>query len=127
LKALGSERRRRSPRFAGALTSIGCDAQGGRVLEPPGRGAGRRLLRASHDQHARADLRNAPIDDPKAAEISRLMLMGQATPFNGVGRVYAVRGIIAGTPDRAGVYPVVLGASNADGDDHADLALTVED
>lgn len=37
----------------------------------------------------RADVTNAPIDDPEAAELSRTMLMAQATPFNAVARVYA--------------------------------------
>lgn len=39
----------------------------------------------------RADVRNAPIDDPQAEAQGRLMLMAQATPFNGVARVYAPR------------------------------------
>lgn len=37
------------------------------------------------------------------------------------------RGIIEGTPRQAGVYPIVLSASNDGGSDHADLALTVEE
>lgn len=39
----------------------------------------------------REDLRNAPADDPDALSRSQLMLLAQATPFNGVARVYAPR------------------------------------
>ncbi len=39
----------------------------------------------------RTDLPNAPIDDPDALHLSRLMLLAQATAFNGVARVYAPR------------------------------------
>ncbi|MGP1682969.1 MAG: DUF3089 domain-containing protein, partial [Giesbergeria sp.] len=39
----------------------------------------------------RGDLQNAPIDDPDALPISQVMLLAQATPFNGVARVYAPR------------------------------------
>lgn len=37
----------------------------------------------------RADVRNAPIDDPEALAISQVMLRAQASAFNGVARVYA--------------------------------------
>ncbi|MDD5242076.1 MAG: DUF3089 domain-containing protein [Sulfuricella sp.] len=39
----------------------------------------------------RADVLNAPIDDPDALRLGHLMLMEQATPFNGVARVFAPR------------------------------------
>lgn len=39
----------------------------------------------------RADLQNAPLDDPEAAALARTMLLAQATPFNAVARVYAPR------------------------------------
>lgn len=37
----------------------------------------------------RKDVANAPIDDPQAAALSRMMLQAQATAFNGVARIYA--------------------------------------
>lgn len=39
----------------------------------------------------RKDVLNVPIDDPEAMKIGNLMLMAQATPFNGVARIYAPR------------------------------------
>ncbi len=39
----------------------------------------------------REDVANVPIDDPQAQEIGRVMLMSQATPFNGIARIYAPR------------------------------------
>jgi hypothetical protein len=39
----------------------------------------------------RKDMLNVPVDDPDAAKLGDLMLMAQATPFNGVARVYAPR------------------------------------
>lgn len=39
----------------------------------------------------RTDVDNAPIDDPQALAMSRSMLMAQATPFNGIARIYAPR------------------------------------
>lgn len=40
-------------------------------------------------------------------------------------KLHARSGVISGSALRAGVYPVVLSASNAAGSDHAELALTV--
>lgn len=37
------------------------------------------------------DIDNVPIDDPEALATGRIMLMAQATPFNGVARIYAPR------------------------------------
>lgn len=39
----------------------------------------------------RSDLDNVPIDDAQALALGRLMLAAQATPFNGVARIYAPR------------------------------------
>lgn len=39
----------------------------------------------------RADVENVPIDDPQAQRMGAIMLMTQATPFNGVARVFAPR------------------------------------
>ena len=39
----------------------------------------------------RKDLLNTPIDDPEVVKMDAIMLMTQATPFNGVARVYAPR------------------------------------
>ncbi|MCC6947419.1 MAG: DUF3089 domain-containing protein [Bradyrhizobiaceae bacterium] len=39
----------------------------------------------------RKDVANVPIDDPQAIAIGRMMLMAQATPFNGIARIYAPR------------------------------------
>ncbi len=39
----------------------------------------------------RADIANVPIDDPQAIATGRIMLMAQATPFNGIARIYAPR------------------------------------
>ncbi len=39
----------------------------------------------------REDVANVPIDDPKALATGRVMLMSQATPFNGIARIYAPR------------------------------------
>lgn len=40
---------------------------------------------------SRKDVLNAPIDDPEVVKMDAIMLMMQATPFNGVARVYAPR------------------------------------
>lgn len=40
---------------------------------------------------SRKDVLNAPIDDPEVIKMDAIMLMTQATPFNGVARVYAPR------------------------------------
>ncbi|QEA13623.1 DUF3089 domain-containing protein [Comamonas flocculans] len=40
---------------------------------------------------SRKDVLNAPIDDPEVVKMDAIMLMTQATPFNGVARVYAPR------------------------------------
>lgn len=37
----------------------------------------------------RKDMLNVPVDDPEAAKLGGLMLMAQASPFNGIARVYA--------------------------------------
>lgn len=39
----------------------------------------------------RKDMANVPIDDPQALATARVMLMAQATPFNGIARIYAPR------------------------------------
>ncbi len=39
----------------------------------------------------REDVANVPIDDPEAVETGQVMLMTQATPFNGIARIYAPR------------------------------------
>lgn len=39
----------------------------------------------------RKDVVNVPVDDPEAMKIGALMLMAQATAFNGVARIYAPR------------------------------------
>jgi hypothetical protein len=39
----------------------------------------------------REDATNVPIDDPQAQQVGRVMLMSQATPFNGIARIYAPR------------------------------------
>jgi hypothetical protein len=39
----------------------------------------------------REDVANVPIDDPKSVETGRILLMAQATPFNGIARIYAPR------------------------------------
>ena len=39
----------------------------------------------------RKDVANVPIDDPQALATGRIMLMSQATPFNGIARIYAPR------------------------------------
>lgn len=39
----------------------------------------------------RKDVANVPIDDPQALATARVMLMAQATPFNGIARIYAPR------------------------------------
>ncbi|MCL4765503.1 MAG: DUF3089 domain-containing protein [Hyphomicrobiaceae bacterium] len=39
----------------------------------------------------REDIANVPIDDPQAIATGRIMLMAQATPFNGIARIYAPR------------------------------------
>lgn len=39
----------------------------------------------------RKDVLNVPIDDPQAVAVANTMLMAQATPFNGVARIYAPR------------------------------------
>lgn len=39
----------------------------------------------------RKDVANVPIDDPPALATGRIMLMSQATPFNGIARIYAPR------------------------------------
>ncbi len=39
----------------------------------------------------RKDVANVPIDDPQALATGRIMLMAQATPFNGIARIYAPR------------------------------------
>jgi len=40
---------------------------------------------------SRKDVENAPVDDPEVVKTDAIMLMTQATPFNGVARVYAPR------------------------------------
>ncbi|QXL83168.1 DUF3089 domain-containing protein [Comamonas sp. NLF-1-9] len=40
---------------------------------------------------SRKDVLNTPIDDPEVVEMDAIMLMTQATPFNGIARVYAPR------------------------------------
>lgn len=40
---------------------------------------------------SRKDVLNTPIDDPEVLRMDAVMLMTQATPFNGVARVYAPR------------------------------------
>lgn len=40
---------------------------------------------------SRKDVLNTPIDDPEVVKMDAIMLMTQATPFNGVARVYAPR------------------------------------
>lgn len=37
------------------------------------------------------DVDNVPLDDPQALEMGHLMVMTQATPFNGIARIYAPR------------------------------------
>lgn len=39
----------------------------------------------------RKDVANVAIDDPQALSVGRVMLMAQATPFNGIARIYAPR------------------------------------
>ena len=39
----------------------------------------------------RKDVANVAIDDPQALAVGRVMLMAQATPFNGIARIYAPR------------------------------------
>lgn len=39
----------------------------------------------------REDVQNVPIDDPDALETGYIMLMSQATPFNGIARIFAPR------------------------------------
>ncbi|MNK56608.1 putative Ig domain protein [compost metagenome] len=39
----------------------------------------------------REDVENVPIDDPQAQRMGSLMVMSQATPFNGVARIFAPR------------------------------------